>query len=688
MSDLKLALILTGDNAKLLPALKQSEQAVGKFTAATEAATQANRRNAKEGDKGAKGVKAQSIAVDSFATGAQAQYAQLELAVRAYVQSLQEGGMVIASNGVVTDKLGKANQQATEQLKLLTQAQKKHAGAARSNLGMMGNLRGMAQQFGYQVQDVAVQLQMGTNAMMVFGQQGSQLLGILGPAGALAGGVVAVGAALATAFVPSLMDSSDQVETLTDKLQELAKASTLTREQAAVLVEQEEQAIKTAKEQITTHQEQIDQLKAQQHNQALVIGNYDKGSKTYQKLEAAQRKAAKALAQGTAALQLQQGAIEEAERRKRVWNATTEKSIQAQEKERKTGEEGAKAAIRYQAELRQALIATDLAEAQLRAQSANRVATALDQQLAMVKRASSTELELRKEQYQQQADALENLYIHGRVTQEEFDTWSRRLDESYARDKQRLMQEQAGWQGQLLQSLKEAQRGVGDLFEDQVSRFSEGMGRAFESALIDSKSLGDGVQSIFEGMARSMVAFFGEWATQRLAQWVLEKTLGSAENAGYIASVGGRGAAETQLGALAAAASTAAIPIIGPALAPGAAAVFEGFGAGLTAAAVGAASAAFAGAFDKGGYIPAGQWGIMSEFGPELYNGVPVMGPATITSREETAKLLGGQSIHNSQHTTVMAMDAKSFDKWSRRNASSFDRAQRRARRKQGLRSF
>jgi hypothetical protein len=44
-----------------------------------------------------------------------------------------------------------------------------------------------------QVQDIAVQLQGGTNAMVVFAQQGSQLASMFGPTGALIGGMAALG---------------------------------------------------------------------------------------------------------------------------------------------------------------------------------------------------------------------------------------------------------------------------------------------------------------------------------------------------------------------------------------------------------------------------------------------------------------------------------------------------------------
>ncbi len=65
-------------------------------------------------------------------------------------------------------------------------------------------------------------------------------------------------------------------------------------------------------------------------------------------------------------------------------------------------------------------------------------------------------------------------------------------------------------------------------------------------------------------------------------------------------------------------------------------------------ASLGAASAGvimgttFEGMFDKGGYIPQGKKGIVSEYSDELVNGVMVKGPARVTSSEETAKIMSG----------------------------------------------
>ena len=57
-----------------------------------------------------------------------------------------------------------------------------------------------AGQAAMQLQDVAVQAQMGTDSMRILGQQGPQLLSAFGPKGMLAGLAVAVGAGLVSAF--------------------------------------------------------------------------------------------------------------------------------------------------------------------------------------------------------------------------------------------------------------------------------------------------------------------------------------------------------------------------------------------------------------------------------------------------------------------------------------------------------
>lgn len=83
-------------------------------------------------------------------------------------------------------------------------------------------MRGGLGQVGHQVQDVAVQLQMGQNAMLVFGQQGSQVASLFGPGGALIGAVLAVGAALATSLMPSVFGATEAQKRLKEETENLA----------------------------------------------------------------------------------------------------------------------------------------------------------------------------------------------------------------------------------------------------------------------------------------------------------------------------------------------------------------------------------------------------------------------------------------------------------------------------------
>jgi chromosome segregation ATPase len=93
-------------------------------------------------------------------------------------------------------------------------------------------MRGGFGQVGHQIQDVAVQLQGGTDAMIVFGQQGSQIISLFGPQGAMIGAILAVGAALATGLKGALADSTKDLDDFIDKTREQAtELGTLTQAQ-------------------------------------------------------------------------------------------------------------------------------------------------------------------------------------------------------------------------------------------------------------------------------------------------------------------------------------------------------------------------------------------------------------------------------------------------------------------------
>ena len=127
-----------------------------------------------------------------------------------------------------------------------------------------------AGQLGVQIQDVAVQAQMGTDAIRIFSQQGPQILSIFGPTGAVFGALAAIGAVvgqtIVTAFgggknaieefTNSVKVVGDSVDTLTDdffglseSLVDLAEKSEMAaRLQIALALEAADIAAKNAKE--------------------------------------------------------------------------------------------------------------------------------------------------------------------------------------------------------------------------------------------------------------------------------------------------------------------------------------------------------------------------------------------------------------------------------------------------------
>ena len=93
--------------------------------------------------------------------------------------------------------------------------------------GAMGAKSGMAfkgvgqavGQAGYQMQDFAVQVAGGQSALTAFAQQGSQLLGIFGPTGIIAGAVLAVGV-----LAVKILDLGANTESTTKKFKTQAEA--------------------------------------------------------------------------------------------------------------------------------------------------------------------------------------------------------------------------------------------------------------------------------------------------------------------------------------------------------------------------------------------------------------------------------------------------------------------------------
>lgn len=109
------------------------------------------------------------------------------------------------------------------------------AGQAMGNAakGGFSSFKNSAQQVGFQVQDMVVQLQSGTSAFVAIGQQGSQLAGAFGPGGAVLGAVIALASAVGGVLYKSLTETTASAKELAD-IQNVMKGAFQTSKTGAV----------------------------------------------------------------------------------------------------------------------------------------------------------------------------------------------------------------------------------------------------------------------------------------------------------------------------------------------------------------------------------------------------------------------------------------------------------------------
>ena len=112
------------------------------------------------------------------------------------------------------DNLGKKGKKAEGGLKNIAKGANKTNGPFRA-------MRGSTQQLSWQLQDVAVQAQMGTSAFTILGQQGPQIASIFGSGGAVFGVLIAFGAIVAGAVYNGLMMTGDAVKRLDKEMEAL-----------------------------------------------------------------------------------------------------------------------------------------------------------------------------------------------------------------------------------------------------------------------------------------------------------------------------------------------------------------------------------------------------------------------------------------------------------------------------------
>jgi len=145
----------------------------------------------------------------------------IEYEVRAEVGALVSSAKQVDSAASAMESSLKG---ADAQAKVLGTTMTKTAQAVKVSTGQMHMMRGGVSQLGYQIQDIAVQLGMGTNAMLVFGQQGSQIASIFGPGGAVLGAILAITSAIGVGLVNAAKAAGNEIDVMKTKIEDMTEA--------------------------------------------------------------------------------------------------------------------------------------------------------------------------------------------------------------------------------------------------------------------------------------------------------------------------------------------------------------------------------------------------------------------------------------------------------------------------------
>lgn len=158
------------------------------------------------------------------------------------------------------------NSAAAASAKLNTNLTATAKGVGQATTGMRG-LSGVAGQIGFQLQDIAVQAQMGTSALVILGQQGSQVASVFGPTGAIVGAIIAVGSAL-LGMATASGAAGESIDELAKKADSLGKSQLedAINKANVELNDQQQVLIKTT--------EKVQRMEAAQKQSGLTAGVY------------------------------------------------------------------------------------------------------------------------------------------------------------------------------------------------------------------------------------------------------------------------------------------------------------------------------------------------------------------------------------------------------------------------------
>ena len=522
--------------------------------------------------------------------------------------------------------------------KQLQQLEKAGASAEKG----VGSMRGAMQNLSYQLQDVAVQAQMGTSGLTILAQQGPQIASAFGPAGAAAGALIGIGAMIMGVANSSTV-ASESLDDMMERADEMGKS------QLAYAMIKANDALEEATKKADEARVKFEQVSASQAQSGLTAGIYAEKiielKANHERLSDEQERAAevvarlgrlqdgtttkmenasKAIRDLTTDIQFQTSIMEEASWKQAILSKLHREGVDANSDE---GKAVMAAAAAYNAK-KESMDANEAAQkrgvalAEQAARAAEQQAKAdarkremqLQSAQAWLERANqlgATELEQIDYWHQQELAKLREFEQQKALTAMEVDTARKALDEESARRRIEL-------EDKVLQKSLEASR-LKAQAEKQATTQMASMQWGLASQSLDAISMAAEEGSTMQKAA--FVAGKGMAAAQAIMQAELASVSTLAAYAAAAAAAGPGGPALLAAGT----AQAAAMKTMG-----------------YASAAIIAAQG-FAGMFDNGGNIGSGQWGIVGENGPEI-----VKGPANVTSRKKTAAMaasaMGGDS--------------------------------------------
>jgi len=187
---------------------------------------------------------------------------------------------------------------------------------------------------------------------------------------------------------------------------------------------------------------------------------------------------------------------------------------------------------------------------------------------------------------------------------------SNQLTEIHRRGIEEKEAAEAGYWERWLEGAEANLSNFNQLSEGVINNFTSGFGNALESVVLDFESVDDAAKVLFESLIRGTVNALGQMAAQWLAYQLVQSAMATSGAAGAASAMVAEAAAKQQMAALGAFSATAAIPVVGPALAPAAAAAAlaatSPFVAGVAALSSSMVASSTVASFEGGGFTGSG----------------------------------------------------------------------------------